>query len=187
MGIPRGEIYYNSLHKVHWRLAQMFGGWQWHNMHSVFRLSQIVQFRPLVVKLTSYRLNCMIIRIKHYLAERTQVVAVDGFESNPLPVLSGVPQGSIPGPLLFLLYINDLPNAVQDTIIPEPLCWWYSTLPNCCVCSWLSPSAASDWMHWAVVNRQHLDFNIPSVSIWLFRARGTLWNQLLHLHSSAVH
>ena len=54
--------------------------------------------------------------ITTWLSGRTQKVVIDGISSDPAPVLSGVLKGSILGPILFLIFINDLPNNIHSTI-----------------------------------------------------------------------
>ena len=76
-----------------------------------------VPHRRLLSKLQSYKTSKQIIDcVEAYLSNRKQRVLVNGTRSEKEPVSRRVPQGSVLGPVLFLVYINELPKSVKISI-----------------------------------------------------------------------
>ena len=118
--------------------------------------------------------------IQSFLIGRTQTVVLDAASSDEVPVTSGVPQGSVLGPLLFLLYINDLPENIQSQVrlfaddtaiylIPKPHFFFYLHLSISIGFVSSKIYDKRDDFDFDIVNFPFLDGDVPrSTSYWVY-------------------
>ena len=125
----------------------------------------------LLTKLKYYGVNDTPLKwFSNCLTGRQQYVEIDGNRSGLLPLTTGVPQGSILGPLLFLIYMNDIPEATDyfDFILYADDTSLYNNIQIPCT-SPLDINNELSYVHdWLAVNK--LSLNVKKTKYMVFHA-----------------
>jgi hypothetical protein len=146
-------------------------------VHAVFldfaKAFDTVSHTKLLHKLHAYGVEGFIFGwIKAFLANRTQMVRVGDAISDPKPVSSGVPQGSVLGPLLFLIYINDmLDSIVSDSLLYADDAKLYRICDRALITDLLLANSLSAIHEWS--QTWQLSLSIPKCKVFCFGTPST--------------
>ena len=122
---------------------------------------------------------------KSYLTDRHQSVICNNSKSNPRTMLFGVPQGSVLGPLLFLLYINDLSlnSTFHHTLFADDTCLFLSH-KNSDTLEELVNLELKNITDWLIANK--LTLNISKSNFILFTTKKPIDNFQLYISGQSL-
>ena len=108
-------------------------------------MQPVVDHPLLLQKLAQYGFSDSALRwITSYLGGRSQTVYIEGTQSKVLPVPTGVPQGSILGPLLYVIFTNELPELVHNHPASPDQVYSMSCRPCGTLCCYADDSSFSN-------------------------------------------
>ena len=113
------HIPFNKLFKIYRNNIKIMMGHEWMYIYLDFQKAfDKVPHQRLLIKLKSHGMGFNIVKwIQNWLTDRKERVSVEGETSAWTAVHSEVPQGTVLGPLLFLVYIDDLEDSIASNII----------------------------------------------------------------------